>query len=94
MKAITYKGLYCPILRNNGVAVTVIITHDTDTEAKGSTQVLRYKDFTSRQRKMLARSVTHTDYKEVKNMMTGAIVKIPVDTPMSCDPSTETYWSM
>ena len=46
------------------------------------------------QQKMLKRNVTHTDYKEVKNMMTGAIVKIPVDTPMSCDPSTETYWSM
>ena len=91
MKAITHKGVYSPIIKNNGIAITIIVAKG---EAKGSTQIISYKDFTSRQRKMLARNVTHTDYKEVKNMMTGAIVKIPVDTPMSCDPSTETYWSM
>jgi len=91
MKAITYKGVYSPIIKNNGIAITIIVAKG---EAAGSTQIISYKDFTSRQRKMLARNVTHTDYKEVKNMMTGAIVKIPVDTPMSCDPSTETYWSM
>jgi hypothetical protein len=91
MKAITYKGLYCPILRNNGVAITLIIPKG---ESKGSSEVVTYKEFSSRQRKMLSRGVTHTDYKEVRNLMTGAIVKIPVDTPMSCDPSTETYWSL
>jgi hypothetical protein len=30
----------------------------------------------------------------VKNLMTGADVRIPADTPRSCDPSSELYWSM
>jgi hypothetical protein len=30
----------------------------------------------------------------VKNLMTGEEVQIPYDTPRSCDPSTELYWSM
>jgi hypothetical protein len=33
-------------------------------------------------------------YKTVKNLMTGADVVIPTDTPRSCDPSSELYWSM
>lgn len=32
--------------------------------------------------------------KWVKNLMSGKMVEIPVDTPRSCDPSTELYWSM
>lgn len=32
--------------------------------------------------------------KTVKNLMTGKELTIPVNTPPSCDPSTETYWSM
>ena len=30
----------------------------------------------------------------VKNLMTGQDVEIDWDTPRSCDPSTELYWSM
>jgi hypothetical protein len=30
----------------------------------------------------------------VKNLMTGKMVEIPADTPISCDPSSETYWQM
>jgi hypothetical protein len=30
----------------------------------------------------------------VRNLMTGEEVQIPHDTPRSCDPSTELYWSM
>ena len=30
----------------------------------------------------------------VKNLMTGADVTIAADTPLCCDPSSETYWSM
>jgi hypothetical protein len=30
----------------------------------------------------------------VKNLMTGAEVRITANTPRSCDPSTELYWSM
>ena len=32
--------------------------------------------------------------KTVKNLMSGALVEIPHDTPRSCDPSSELYWSM
>jgi hypothetical protein len=30
----------------------------------------------------------------VKNLMTGAMVEIPYDTPRSCDPSSELFWTM
>ena len=30
----------------------------------------------------------------VKNLMTGEMVEIAHDTPRSCDPSSELYWSM
>lgn len=32
--------------------------------------------------------------KTVKNLMTGVSVVIAEDTPLCCDPSSETYWSM
>jgi hypothetical protein len=32
--------------------------------------------------------------KKVINMMSGLEIEIPSNTPHSCDPSTETYWSM
>ena len=32
--------------------------------------------------------------KTVKNLMSGKDVQIAHDTPRSCDPSTELYWSM
>jgi hypothetical protein len=32
--------------------------------------------------------------KTVKNLMTGQMVEIAHDTPRSCDPSSELYWSM
>jgi len=36
----------------------------------------------------------YPEKKTVKNLMTGADVEIDYDTPRSCDPSSETYWSM
>ena len=33
-------------------------------------------------------------YKTVKNLMTGKDIQIDADTPLCCDPSSETYWSM
>lgn len=30
----------------------------------------------------------------VRNLMTGLPVEIDINTPLSCDPSSETYWSM
>jgi hypothetical protein len=32
--------------------------------------------------------------KTVKSLMTGKDVEISEDTPLCCDPSSETYWSM
>ena len=32
--------------------------------------------------------------KWVKNLMTGEMVEIAHDTPRSCDPSSELYWTM
>jgi len=32
--------------------------------------------------------------KIVMNLISGRLVRIPVDTPACCDPSTESYWSM
>ena len=32
--------------------------------------------------------------KTVKNLMSGKDIQIPHDTPRSCDPSSELYWSM
>lgn len=32
--------------------------------------------------------------KTVKNLMTGTDIEISHDTPRSCDPSSELYWSM
>jgi len=32
--------------------------------------------------------------KTVTNLMSGAQIQIPHDTPRSCDPSSELYWSM
>ena len=31
--------------------------------------------------------------KKVRNLMSGTIIEIPVNTPRCCDPSTELYWS-
>jgi len=45
---------------------------------------------------MLARNKTCVEMKKVKSYMNpdGPEIEIPVDTPVCCDPSTETYWSM
>lgn len=32
--------------------------------------------------------------KKVTNLMSGKEVEIPSNTPLCCDPSSETYWSM
>ena len=32
--------------------------------------------------------------KRVRNLMSGKEIEIDVNTPLCCDPSSETYWSM
>jgi len=92
MKAITHKGTYSPIVRNNGCEVTLLLK-------KGKTtfeQVVSYSEFSKRQQKMLARNKTVTEYRTTKSYMnpTGPDILVAVDAPLSCDPSSETYWSM
>ena len=36
----------------------------------------------------------HPTTKTVRNLMTGELVEIAWDTPRSCDPSSELYWTM
>ena len=36
----------------------------------------------------------HETFVERKNMMTGTIYKERYDTPISCSPASETFWSM
>ena len=38
--------------------------------------------------------INKTDKIVVKNLMSGADVMIPEDTPWCCNPASETYWSM
>lgn len=40
------------------------------------------------------RIVVQAKNKIVKNLMTGKDVEIAADTPLCCDPSSETYWSL
>ena len=37
---------------------------------------------------------TPVPMKTVTNLMSGLELEIPVDTPLCCDPSKETYWCM
>jgi hypothetical protein len=32
--------------------------------------------------------------KMVRNLMSGKMIEIDANTPLCCDPSSETYWSM
>lgn len=38
--------------------------------------------------------INNLPMKTVINLMTRKPIQIPADTPLSCDPSSETYWSM
>lgn len=38
--------------------------------------------------------VEYTEFRTVKSLMSGKEVQIAADTPLCCDPSSETYWSM
>lgn len=54
-------------------------------------QMLRdYKRALADWRKAQAKPKT----KKVRNLMSGKEIEIPEDTPLACDPSSETYWSM
>ena len=44
--------------------------------------------------KIVARDIYQAPKITVKNLMSGKDVEIAYDTPRSCDPSSELYWSM
>jgi hypothetical protein len=51
--------------------------------ARESFEVISSAEYQAIPRKMM----------KVRNLMSGIEVEIPVDTPLCCDPSSETYWS-
>lgn len=65
-----------------------------------STTVWRDRDEASMQRECAEvtgqgfRAEAFPSMKTVTNLMTGKAIQIPHDTPRSCDPSSELYWSM
>lgn len=38
--------------------------------------------------------IEYTEFRTVKSLMSGKEVQVAADTPLCCDPSSETYWSM
>jgi hypothetical protein len=55
---------------------------------------LDYLGFTEYEIEAREKTFEAVPMKTVKNLMSGKEIEIPVDTPRSCDPSSETYWSM
>ena len=59
-------------------------------EMKREVRELQYQLYPTSQFRIEFHPTTVT----VKNLMTGADVQIAHDTPRSCDPSSELYWTM
>ena len=89
MKTIQYKGTRYTIIWNNGVTIRI-----WSKKFNRGTLDLSFKDFPKHMQGRLQRSKTITHMKTVRPLFSDKDIEIPVDTPLSCDPSTETYWSM
>lgn len=81
--------------------------YKTDKRTKSGERLVLKKDYDTDNLSMLEHSVRHTwlkrdgyryeihkTYVERKNMMTGKLYQERYDTPYSCSPSSESYWSM
>jgi len=55
---------------------------------------LDYLGFTEYEIEVREKTFEEVPMKTVRNLMSGKEIEIPVDTPRSCDPSSELYWSM
>ena len=55
---------------------------------------LEYLGFTAYEIEVREKTFEEVPMKTVRNLMSGKEIEIPVDTPRSCDPSSELYWSM
>jgi hypothetical protein len=76
--------------RNHGVYAT---------EAAAKAALTRYKKTGVMDQNVNWQVMSYTDYVNqvpmitVTNLMSGKPVQIRADTPLCCDPSSETYWS-
>ena len=70
---------------------TTVWQHRDDAEMRREVRELQYQTWPVSQGFRIEFVPT---MKTVRNLMTGENVQIPHDTPRSCDPSTELYWSM
>jgi hypothetical protein len=81
--------------------------YKTDKRTKSGERLAHKADYDTDNLGVLEHSVQHTwlkrdgyryeiheTYVERKNMMTGKLYQERYDTPYSCSPSSESYWSM
>ena len=79
--------------------------YKTDKRTKAGERLVLKKDYNTDNRSTLEKAVRdhlarneryeiHETYITKKNMMGGAEFQERYDTPYSCSPSSETYWSM
>jgi hypothetical protein len=90
LKNINYRGVKHSIVRNNGIEVDL-------RSPEGKVFTVSYGDLPRWYRGLLPKSSTYkVEYKMVRNLLNpdAGEFPIPVDTPCSCDPSTETYHCM
>jgi hypothetical protein len=83
------------ITHKNGIRAKVYLTEGS---AKASLTRLVKKGVYKREDMAIADTFTFVDKIEKKvtkvNMMSGKEFEQPINTPLCCDPSSETYWCM
>ena len=71
------------------------VVHQAPDEASVITEINMFLDKINAEYPIKNHQVEYRpSMKMVKNLMTGLMISIPYDTPRSCDPSSELYWSM
>jgi hypothetical protein len=70
---------------------TTVWQNRDEAEMKREVRELQYELYPT---KLGFRIETVATMKRVTNLMSGVEIEIPHDTPRSCDPSSELYWSM
>jgi len=70
---------------------TTVWQHRDEAEMQREVRELQYELYPGR---LGFRFELHPTMRNVKNWMTGQDIEIDRDTPWSCNPASETYWSM
>jgi hypothetical protein len=70
---------------------TTVWQHRDEAEMRREVRELQYELYPAR---LGFRFEFHPTMRTVKNLMTGRDIEIDRDTPWSCNPASETYWSM